>query len=106
MGNEEKDTAKTKPSQEVLNCVLGEMTWSIDLPKFLKEVRGNDSHGPYQSVWNILANLLGVLTQRAIELDDPALHLIMLKLGLYDNAHSENINEVIKTLQDQVREEL
>lgn len=101
-----KKRAKTKPSQAVLNCVLGEMTWSIDLPKFLKEVKESDPHGAYQSVWNILVNLLEILTQRAIELDDPALHLIMLKLGLYDSAHSEEINNIVQTLREKVRKDV
>ena len=37
--------------------------------------------------------------ERAIEINDPALNIIMLNLGLYDGAHDKNVDEVISKLR-------
>ena len=53
---------------------------------------------PYAITFKILAQVLNVLVERAIEINDPALNIIMLNLGLYEGAH-ENVDEVISQLR-------
>ena len=45
--------------------------------------------------FTILARVLGILTERAIEINDPALNIIMMNLGLYEGVHDKNAGEVI-----------
>lgn len=49
--------------------------------------------------FTILTRVLGILVERAIEINDPALNIIMLRLGLYDEAHDKNVDEVISQLR-------
>lgn len=86
-------------SMNVQNYVMNDMVWKVDLPKFLKEISECSTNVPYAASFRILAQVLNVLTERAIEINDPALNIIMLRLGLYDGAHDENIDEVISQLR-------
>ena len=86
-------------SKNVQNYVMDDMVWKVDLPKFLKEISECSTNVPYAASFQILAQVLNVLTERAIEINDPALNIIMLNLGLYEGAHDENIDEVISQLR-------
>ena len=85
-------------SMNVQNYVMNDMVWKVDLPKFLKEISECSTNVPYAASFRILAQVLNVLTERAIEINDPALNIIMLRLGLYDGAHDKNVDEVISQL--------
>ena len=74
-------------SMNVQNYVMNDMVWKVDLPKFLKETSECSTNVPYAASFRILAQVLNVLTERAIEINDPVLNIIMLRLGLYDGAH-------------------
>ena len=91
-----------KLSKEVRDCVLNDMTWKVDLPALLKEIH-NIPGSPYTITFNILKELLVVLVTRAIEIDDPALNIIMMKLALYDGAHTEEGRKKVEALQDLIR---
>lgn len=86
-------------SMNVQNYVMNDMVWKVDLPKFLKEISECSTNVPYSASFRILAQVLNVLTERAIEINDPALNIIMLRLGLYDGAHDKNVDEVISQLR-------
>ena len=86
-------------SKTVQDYVMNNMVWKVDLPKFLKEISECSTNVPYAASFLILAQVLRVLTERAIEINDPALNIIILNLGLYEGAHSENVNEVISQLR-------
>ena len=47
-------------------------------------------------------DLLAKLTELAIEIDDPRLHIMMLRLGLYDVPASERV-ERIKELEKEIK---
>ena len=83
----------------VQNYVMNDMVWKVDLPKFLKETSECSTNVPYAASFRILAQVLNVLTERAIEINDPVLNIIMLRLGLYDGAHDKNVDEVISQLR-------
>ena len=86
-------------SKTVQNYVMNDMVWKVDLPKFLKEIAECSRSTPYTVTFKILNSVLGILAERAIEIDDPALNIIMMNLGLYEGAHDKNIDEVISQLR-------
>jgi hypothetical protein len=86
-------------SKTVRDYVMNDMVWKVDLPKFLKEISECSTSTPYAASFRILAQVLKVLTERAIEINDPALNIIMLNLGLYEGAHDENVDVVISQLR-------
>ena len=55
-----------------------------NLPGLLEEVLNNQTCAILKIPINITRALLGELAQLAIEIDDPRLHLMMIRLGLYD----------------------
>ena len=86
-------------SKSVQNYVMNDMAWKFDLPSFLKEIAECSKSTPYPKTFTILVRLLGILTERAIEINDPALNIIMLRLGLYEGAHDKNVDVVISQLR-------
>lgn len=86
-------------SKTVRDYVMDDMVWKVDLPKFLKEISECSTNTPYAASFRILAQVLKVLTERAIEINDPALNIIMLNLGLYEGAHDEKVDVVISQLR-------
>ncbi len=86
-------------SKNVQNYVMVDMAWKVDLPRFLKEISECSINVPYAASFRILAQVLNVLTERAIEINDPVLNIIMLRLGLFEGAHDKNIDEVISQLR-------
>ena len=86
-------------SKKVQNYVMNDMVFKVDMPRLLKEIAECSKSTPYPMTFTILARVLQILTERAIEINDPALNIIMLNLGLYEGAHDKNINEVISQLR-------
>ena len=84
-------------SKKVRDYVMNDMVRKVDLPSFLKEIAECSKSIPYAASFRILAQVLNVLTERAIEINDPA--LIMLNLGLYEGANDRNEGEVISRLR-------
>lgn len=82
-------------SKNVLNYVMDDMVWKVDMPRLLKEISECSKSTPYPVTFTILARLLGILTERDIEINDPALNIIMMNLGLYEGVHDKNAGEVI-----------
>ena len=82
-------------SKTVRDYVMNDMVWKVDLPAFLKEIVECSSNTPYAITFKILAQVLNVLIERAIEINDPALNIIMLNLALYEGVHDKNAGEVI-----------
>ena len=82
-------------SKTVRDYVMNDMVWNVDLPAFLKEIVECSSNTPYAITFKILAQVLNVLIERAIEINDPALNIIMMNLGLYEGVHDKNAGEVI-----------
>lgn len=82
-------------SKTVRDYVMNDMVWKVDLPAFLKEIVECSSNTPYAITFKILAQVLNVLIERAIEINDPALNIIMMNLGLYEGVHDKNAGEVI-----------
>ncbi len=92
-------------SKTVRDYVMDDMVWKVDLPSLLKEIAECSKNVPYAKTFKILAQVLNVLTERAIEIDDPALNIIMMHLGLYDGVHDKNAGEVISRLRKLITNE-
>ena len=86
-------------SKNVQNYVTNDMVFKVDMPRLLKEIAECSKSTPYPVTFTILTRVLGILAERAIEIDDPALNIIMLRLGLYEGAHDKNVDEVISQLR-------
>ena len=82
-----------------MSYVMDDMVWKVDMPRLLKEIAECSKSTPYPVTFTILARVLGMLTERAIEINDPALNIIMPRLGLYEGAHDKNVDEVISQLR-------
>lgn len=91
-------------SKKVKNYVMNDMVWKFDLPKFLIEIAECSKSTPYPVTFTILTSILEILAERAIEIDDPALNIIMMHLGLYDGVHDENAEEIIAQLRKLIDE--
>ena len=86
-------------SKNVQDYVMNDMVFKVDMPRLLKEIAECSKSTPYPVTFTILARVLGMLTERAIEINDPALNIIMMNLGLYEGVHDKNVDEVISQLR-------
>lgn len=71
------------------------------LPKLLDEVLNNPSASILAIPIQITKGILAELAQLAIEIDDDRLHIMMLRLGLYEIKASERVEE-IKRLREKI----
>lgn len=82
-------------SKTVQDYVMNDMVFKVDLPRLLKEIAECSKSIPYPVTFTILVRVLGILAERAVEINDPALNIIMMNLGLYEGVHDKNAGEVI-----------
>ena len=93
-------------NRNVLNYVMNDMAWKIDLPKFLKEIQECSKSTPYSASFNIVRYVLSILAERAIELNDPVLNIIMLNLSLYEGSHDDDAKDVIEKLRNEIKRKI
>lgn len=91
-------------SKSVLNYVMNDMVFKVDMPRLLKEIAECSKSTAYPKTFVILTCVLGILAERAIEINDPALNIIMMHLGLYEGVHDKNANKVIDQLRKLIEE--
>lgn len=83
---------------------MGEkLVFDSHLPNLLAEVLNNKSCWVLATPINITKGILTELAQLAIEIDDPRLHIMMLRLGLYECSARERV-EKIKELKMEIKE--
>lgn len=73
------------------------------LPNLLAEVLNNKTCSILKVPIQITRGILAELAQVAIEIDNPKLHIMMLRLGLYDCSASERV-EKIEELKKEIEE--
>lgn len=61
-------------------------SWKVHTPNLLQEVLNNQGAGVLRQPMTILSRLLAQVAERASEINDPALNMLMLRLTLYDAA--------------------
>ena len=93
-----------KVGERVKHYVLSDTSWKVDFPAFMKEVCEGSKTTPYAVTFRILNNVMSILAERAIELNDPALNIIMMRLALYEGAHSDAGKEVVCKMQDEIKQ--
>ena len=69
----------------------------VDTPSLLKEISNNNSTAILKIFINILQSILGQVAKRAIELNDKELNKLMIRLALYDGAHTDEILEYLES---------
>ena len=58
-------------SKNVQNYVMNDMVFKVDVPRLLKEIAECSKSTPYPVTFTILLKVLGILAERAIEIDAP-----------------------------------
>lgn len=92
-----------KTKKDIYNYVMNDAVWKCDLPQFLEECQLCTNGSAYDITWNLLRRILVMLTERAIELDDPVLNIIMLNLSLYESSHSQSNKDIITKLRKKIK---
>ena len=68
------------------------LQFDCHLPNLLREmVEGHPAPGPLVMAVNLTLPILQRLTTRAIEIDDPELNILMLRLALYDTPADQRL---------------
>lgn len=68
--------------------------FDANLPGLLGEVLNNPTCGILKLPINITKGILAELAQLAIEIDDDRLHVMMLRLGMYDCSATERVEKI------------
>lgn len=68
--------------------------FDANLPGLLDEVLNNPTCGILKLPINITKGILAELAQLAIEIDDDRLHVMMLRLGMYDCSAKERVEKI------------
>jgi hypothetical protein len=76
--------------------------WKVHTPNFLQEILKNNSTGILYRPMQIFASLLQQVAQRALEIDDPELNLLMCRLTLYGTADMDS-PDYDKALVDELK---
>lgn len=75
--------------------------FDCNLPGLLDEVLNNQSCAILKIPINITKRMLADLAKLAIEINDDRLHVMMLRLNLYDMPNDKRVKE-IKRLEDRI----
>lgn len=94
-----------KKKQQIVPTKLDvfSMQFDVDTPRFLKEVIENSDCRMYGACWNIFRSLLVQVAQRATELNDPIMDVLMIRLNLYEVPVEERhkiIEQIKKEIED------
>ena len=79
------------------------MQFDVNTPGFLKEAAENCNGGMYAVCWNIFRTLIAMAAERATELNDPIMNVLMLRLNLYEVPVEERhkiIEQIRKEIED------
>lgn len=63
--------------------------FDVNTPGFIKEAAENCNGGVYAVCWNIFQTLIAMVAERAAELNDPIMNVLMIRLNLYEVQNSE-----------------
>lgn len=74
--------------------------FDVNTPGFLEEAAENCNGGMYAICWNIFRTLIAMVAERATELNDPIMNVLMLRLNLYEVPNEER-HKIIAKLKDE-----
>lgn len=69
--------------------ILNQCQFDVNAPQFMKEACENCDGGMYAVCWNIFRELIAMVAQRATEINDPLLNVLMIRLNLYEMPNEE-----------------
>ena len=75
--------------------------FDVDTPRFLREASENCEGGMYAVCWNVFSSLLAMVAERATELNDPILNVLMMRLNLYEVPNNER-HKIIEKIRREV----
>lgn len=78
------------------------MQFDVNTPDFLREACENVNGGMYSICWNVFRNLLAMVAERATELNDPIMNVLMIRLNLYEMKNEDRhkvIEQIRKSLE-------
>ena len=88
-------------ANSVVRHPVKKMQFDCNLPGLLDEVLNNQTCAILKIPINITKRMLADLAKLAIEIDDDRLHVMMLRLNLYDMPNDKRVKE-IKRLEDRI----
>jgi len=89
---------------EIKTKTQNALYFNVDLPAYLKEMQMLSPEGCSYILgvpMAVVATKLTQIAQRASELDDPMLNILMLETKLYEVVHSE-LNDLIKKQKERL----
>ena len=92
-----------KKKQEIVPTKLDVFSTQFDVntPGFLKEAAENCNGGMYAICWNIFRTLIAMVAERATELNDPIMNVLMLRLNLYEVPNEER-HKIIEQIRKEI----
>ena len=79
--------------------------FDVNTPQFIKECCENVTGGMYPICWNIFKNLIAMVAERATEINDPIMNVLMIRLGLYDMPKKDR-SKMIEKIKEEVEKEI
>lgn len=92
-----------KKKKQIISTKLDvfSMQFDVNTPCFLKEAAENCNGGMYAVCWNIFRTLIAMVAERATELNDPIMNVLMLRLNLYEVPVKER-NKIIEQIRKEI----
>lgn len=78
--------------------------FDVNTPQFMKEACENCEGGMYAICWNVFRNLLAMVAERATEINDPIMNVLMLRLNLYE-VKNEDRHKYINQIKEELEKE-
>lgn len=73
------------------------LLWKVDTPALLQEIANNAGQSVLRQPLTIFQSILAQVAKRAIELDDKELNKLMIRLGLFEGAHTDEVLAYLET---------
>lgn len=75
--------------------------FDVDTPRFLKEAAENCKGGMYRACWVAFIDLVAMVAERATELNDPILDVLMIRMNLYE-LKNEDRYRIIENIRKEI----
>ena len=92
-------------SSKIKTKTNGSLYFNVDLPAYLAELQNISTDGVSYILgtpMSVVCTKLTQIAQRASELDDPMLNVLMLETKLYEVEDHSKLSELIKEQKDRI----
>ena len=80
------------------------MQFDVNTPQFLKEAALCNNGGMYIVCWEAFRRLLVMVAERATEINDPIMNVLMIRLNLYELPNADRHKIINKIKKEYERE--